>query len=285
MTGSVLLGLGVVVLLVCAAYAVVCAVRPAARMLAGASWYRTGDRHGRAALSRVTAKVAAELVLLVIGAALVFTLASVFVEVLDAVVDEDDLTVIDRPVVDWLAGHRTPGLNRIMIAVTDLGSAVALAVASVAGVTYVSWRLRSWYPLALGVLTLGLVQLLVLGIKVTIGRERPNPPGQVVPETGFSFPSGHSTSSLVGFALLAWLVCMLTGNRTVWATAWLAAAAGAVLVGLSRIYLGVHYPSDVLGGWMLGLTWLAVVAVAVWVWRARTTSRNGNHRTRSSAQR
>ncbi|MFC7760514.1 hypothetical protein ACFQY4_22660 [Catellatospora bangladeshensis] len=109
MTGSVLLGLGVVVLLVCAAYAVVCAVRPAARMLAGASWYRTGDRHGRAALSRVTAKVAAELVLLVIGAALVFTLASVFVEVLDAVVDEDDLTVIDRPVVDWLAGHRTPG--------------------------------------------------------------------------------------------------------------------------------------------------------------------------------
>ncbi len=278
MTGRVLLGLGIVVLLVCAAYAVVCAVRPVAAALTGSSWLKAGDRHGRAALSWVTAKVAAELVLLVIGAALVFTLASVFVEVLDAVVDADDLTVIDRPVVDWLAGHRTTGLNRVVIAVTDLGGAVALTVASIAGVAFVAWRLRSWYPIALGVLTLGLVQMLVLGIKVTIGRERPNPPSQVVPETGFSFPSGHSTSSLVGFALLAWLVCMLTGNRTVWATAWLAAAAGAVLVGLSRIYLGVHYPSDVLGGWLLGLTWLAVAAVAVWVWRARSAARNGNHR-------
>lgn len=278
MTGGVLLGSAIVVLLVCAAYAVVCAVRPAARVLSGATWFRAGDRHGRAVLSWVTAKVAAELVLLAIGAALVFTLASVFVEVLDAVVDDDDLTAIDRPVVDWLAGHRTAGLNRVVIAVTDLGGAAALVVASILGVAHVAWRRRSWYPIALGVLTLGLVQLLVLGIKVTIGRERPNPPGQVVPETGFSFPSGHSTSSLVGFALLAWLVCMVTANRTVWATAWLTAAAGAVLVGLSRIYLGVHYPSDVLGGWMLGLTWLAVVAVAVWVWRARATARNGNHR-------
>ncbi|MEV4415139.1 phosphatase PAP2 family protein [Catellatospora sp. NPDC049609] len=274
MTGSVLLGLGIVVLLVCAAYAVVCAVRPAATALTGSSWIRAGDRHGRAALSWLTAKVAAELVLLALGAALVFTLASVFVEVLDAVVDDDDLTVIDRPVVDWLAAHRTPGLNRVVIAVTDLGGAVALTIASVAAVGYVSWRRRSVYPLALGLLTLGVAQLIVLGIKVAIGRERPNPPGQVVAETGYSFPSGHSTSSLLGFALLAWLVCMLTGNRTVWATAWLAAAGGAVLVGASRVYLGVHYPSDVLGGWTLGLTWLAVVAVAAWVWRMRA-ARNG----------
>jgi undecaprenyl-diphosphatase len=272
---SALLGLGIAVLLVCAAYAVVWAVRPAAAALAGSSWIRAGDRRGRAALSWLTTRMPAEVVLLVLGAALVFTLASVFVEVLDEVVDSDGLTVIDRPVLDWLAAHRTPGLTSIEIAVTNLGGARTLVVASVAAVAYVSWRLRSWYPVVLGVLTLGVVQLLVYGIKVTIARDRPNPPGQVVAASGYSFPSGHSASSLVGFALLAWLVCMLTDSRTVRATAWLAAAAGTVLVGLSRIYLGVHYPSDVLGGWMLGLTWLAVVAVAVRVRRMRSARNSG----------
>lgn len=269
MAGTVLIGLGVATLLVCVAYAAVCAIRPAAAALTRGSWVKAGDRHGRAALSWLTAKVAAEIVLLVVGAALVYTLASVFVEVLDAVVDADDLTVIDRPVVDWLAAHRTHGLTRLQIAITDLGSAVALTVAAVLAVAHAGWRLRSWYPLVLGVLSLGVLQLIVFVIKVVIGRERPHPPGQVVSASGYSFPSGHSASSLVGFALLAWLVCMLTSNRTIWATAWLAAAAGTVLVGLSRVYLGVHYPSDVLGGWALGLTWLAVIAVATRVWQLR----------------
>ncbi|GIF95854.1 phosphatase PAP2 family protein [Catellatospora citrea] len=273
MTGSVLLGLGVVTVLVVAAYAVVCAMRPAAGYVAERRWARASDRHGRAALSWLTARVAGEIVLLVIGAAIVFTLASVFVEVLDAVVDSDDLTVIDRPAVAWLADHRTPGLTRLEIAITDLGSAVALTLAAVVAVAVVGWRKRSWYPLVLALLTLGVLQLIVYAIKEIIGRDRPSPPDQVVTAAGYSFPSGHSASSLVGFALLAWLVCMLTSNRTVWATVWIAAAAGTVLVGLSRVYLGVHYPSDVLGGWALGLTWLAVIAVATRVWQMRSAAK------------
>ncbi|MEU8005635.1 phosphatase PAP2 family protein [Catellatospora sp. NPDC049111] len=275
MAGSVLLGLGVAAVLVVAAYAVVCAVRPGAAYLAGRRWTQASDRHGRAAFTWLTARVAAEVVLLVIGAALVFTLASVFVEVLDAVVDSDDLTVIDRPAVQWLAGHRTLGLTRLQIAITDLGGAVALTLAAVVAVAVVAWRKRSWYPLVLALLSLGALQLIVYAIKEIIGRDRPNPPDQVVTAAGYSFPSGHSASSLVGFALLAWLVCMLTSNRTVWATVWVAAAAGTVLVGLSRVYLGVHYPSDVLGGWALGLTWLAVVAVATRVWQMRVAAKPG----------
>jgi undecaprenyl-diphosphatase len=136
----------------------------------------------------------------------------------------------------------------------------------------VARRRRSWYPVLLAAVGLGVNQILVTVVKTVIARERPDPPGQLVAVNGFSFPSGHSAGSLVGFGVLAWLVCMTTGNRVVWATAWLSAALGTVAVGASRTYLGVHYPTDVLGGWALGLTWLAVLALAARVWQTRSPS-------------
>jgi len=199
----------------------------------------------------------------------VLALAAIFVQILDAVTDADDLTALDRAVSDWLIGHRTPWLTHIEIAITNLGSAFALiTMVSLVGIV-TAIRLRSWYPIVLAAVGLGGSQILVAIIKAAIARPRPNPPAQLVTASGFSFPSGHSASSMVGFGLLAWLVCMLTTDRTVWATAWLAAALGTVAVGASRVYLGVHYPTDVLGGWALGLTWLAVVALAARVWRTR----------------
>jgi undecaprenyl-diphosphatase len=227
------------------------------------------EARGRAGLSWLTVRIAAEVVILAAGAAVVLALAAIFVEILDAVTDADDLTALDRAVSDWLIDHRTPWLTHIEIAITNLGSAAALTtMVSLVGIV-TAIRLRSWYPIVLAVVGLGGSQLLVAVIKAAIARPRPNPPGQLVPASGFSFPSGHSASSMVGFGLLAWLACLLTANRTIWATAWLAAALGTTSVGASRVYLGVHYPTDVLGGWALGLTWLAVVALAAQVWRMR----------------
>ncbi|MEV0271181.1 phosphatase PAP2 family protein [Hamadaea sp. NPDC050747] len=216
----------------------------------------------------MTRWVSAEILVLVAGVFAVLALGGLFVEVLDAVGDADDLTVIDRPTVDWLAAHRTPPLTTVQIAITTLGDAkVLVPVVSLAAIA-VAARRRSWGPILLALAGLGGIHLLTNLIKVLVARPRPNPPDQAVPVTGFSFPSGHTTGSLVGFCLLAWLLCLLTTRIAVRAAAWALAVAGAVLVGLSRVYLGVHYPSDVIGGWLLALTWLGAVAVGARIWQA-----------------
>ena len=269
MRWTALLSLTVAALVIATAYTAVRVLRPTAVRLGSHRWMVAAGARGRAGLSWLTVRIAAELVILAAGAAVVLALAAVFVGILDAVTDAGAPPALDRAVIDWLAGIRTPWLTQVQIAVTDLGSPLALitAVSVVAVVT--ARRLRSWYPVVLAVIGLGGCQILVTVIKTAIARPRPSPPDQLVSATGYSFPSGHSASSLVGFGLLAWLVCLLTTNRTVWATAWLAAALGTAGVGASRVYLGVHYPTDVLGGWALGLTWLAVVALAAQVWRMR----------------
>jgi undecaprenyl-diphosphatase len=223
----------------------------------------TAARRGAKGWSWVTARVTAQVLVLAAGLAIVFALASVFTEILDAVVDADDLTVIDRPTVQWLATHRTSMLTSVQVAITNLGGALVLAIVLAVTAVTAALRVKSWRPIGFAAVTIGGIQLLVYTIKVVIGRDRPGLDTRVVTADGFSFPSGHSASSLVGFALIAWLICMCTPRRTVWATAGIAALLLTIAVGVSRIYLGVHYPSDVLGGWTLGLTWLTAVAVAV----------------------
>jgi undecaprenyl-diphosphatase len=258
MVWSVVVSLAVAAALSASAYALVRFSQRTARRLDAAPVLRPM----RAGLSWLTARMTAQLLVLIAGTALAFALAMVFVEVLDAVVENDDLTAIDRPAVEWIAAHRPGWLTPFVVSVTDLGSKVLLTLAVATAAVVAARRLGSVRPLLLALCALGGCALLVAGIKVVIGRARPDQPHQALAESGFAFPSGHSASALVGWALVAWLVCRLTANRTVWAAAWVSAALLTVAVGLSRIYLGVHYPSDVIGGWTLGAVWLTTVLIA-----------------------
>jgi membrane-associated phospholipid phosphatase len=248
---SVALALAAVAVALGAVYA----TRPAAR------WLR-----GRAPLRRVPSwaadRVRLSLVVLVAGAVAAIALVAVFVEILDAVVDNDDLTVVDRPVVEWIAERRTGGVSSLVIAVTDIGGKVLLAALLASTAVVIAMRLRSWRPIVLAAVAGGGSAVIVAAIKAMIGRDRPDPVQRAIVESGFSFPSGHATSALVILATVAWLVSLVTASRTMRATAWVAAGILAVAIGLSRVYLGVHYPSDVLAGWVLGTSWLITVAVA-----------------------
>ena len=141
----------------------------------------------------------------------------------------------------------SPSLTAMAGGVTALGSAyVTLGVASLASL----WLLLHRAParalmLALIVLT---ERLLVDGLKEWIGRARPDFGVNWLPHS-MAFPSGHSANSMTAFLATA-LILAPPEKRGPWATG---AVVLAVVVGLSRIYLGVHWPSDVVGGWTLGL--------------------------------
>ena len=112
--------------------------------------------------------------------------------------------------------------------------------------------------------------LLQEGIKLAVGRPRPQLWPHLVSVTAYAFPSGHALASATLYPLLAWIV----SRRSSAAGRWAAMAASilvAVFVGFGRLYLGVHWPSDVLAGWGLGA--VQVVAAIRWLERSKASSR------------
>lgn len=157
----------------------------------------------------------------------------------------------DRPVLLFLHGHATPLLDQVMPIVTLLGSRGSMLAVDVLVLLVLLGRRRWASALFWGLAASG-AGLIELGMKHVFGRIRPSLWPSVTPETTFSFPSGHAVGSaafVVALAVLAW--------RTRWR--WPVVLAGSLFVaavGLSRLYLGVHYPSDVLASWMLALAWV-----------------------------
>ncbi|GAA2603386.1 phosphatase PAP2 family protein [Paractinoplanes durhamensis] len=115
--------------------------------------------------------------------------------------------------------------------------------------------------------------LLDPSLKALVGRVRPVVADPIAYGTGNSFPSGHTLGSTITYGMLTLVLLSVTGKK--W-RGWLigAAALVIVLIGLSRIALGVHFLSDVLGGWFLGLAWISVTAYAFRVWRREAGHRN-----------
>lgn len=104
------------------------------------------------------------------------------------------------------------------------------------------------------------------GAKALVDRTRPEVDIPVATVSGLSFPSGHAMGSAITYGvLLLVFLPLLTPRRRRWAV--VAVVALVLLIGLTRVALGVHYPSDVVGGWLLGVLWLAVTAAAFHPWR------------------
>ncbi|MEG8178260.1 phosphatase PAP2 family protein [Nocardia terpenica] len=146
---------------------------------------------------------------------------------------------------------------------SDMGGTGAMA--GVAAVVFAGlvWR-RMWGRAGLvGVATAG-AGVLVVGVKHVVGRSRPPVVDHLVVETNQSFPSGHSLGSIVVIGVLAALLVLGAGRTAVRVAIIAVAAIFVAAVGISRLYLGVHWPTDILGGWSLGGLWLVLCLVA---WR------------------
>lgn len=164
------------------------------------------------------------------------------------------LLVVDEPVQRWVEGHRTAVLDDVFRTVTSLGAGVPVVVAGTA-LALVAWRRSPGVGLAVLAVTLAR-PVVVTVLKAVIGRQRPDL-DPLVPRTGPSFPSGHVVAAMVLWGAVPWVTSLHTRRRELW---WAAVALATVVVGAvaaSRVYLGVHWLSDVVGGVMVGAALLA----------------------------
>lgn len=147
---------------------------------------------------------------------------------------------------------RTPWLTPVMEDFSALAAPVVICAMLLVVAAFAPGKRPGWCALANLVLVVLLNQLLK-GIV-----QRPRPDGfRLISEAGYSFPSGHSMISMAFYGLLAWLVWHYERDRVLRWVFCLAFALVIVMVGVSRIYLGVHYASDVIAGFCVSLVWLA----------------------------
>ena len=153
----------------------------------------------------------------------------------------------------WAVTHRTAAMTTAAAAVTSTGTGVAaFALAAAAGALGAGGS-RWWRGALAAAAVLAICVAVRFGISQAMRRPRPPETDWARTASGFAFPSGHTTTSAVVAALFCLALTRFT-TRTGWRrAARLLVVAWAVTVGLSRIYLGVHWPTDVLGGWLLAL--------------------------------
>jgi membrane-associated phospholipid phosphatase len=189
-----------------------------------------------------------------------------FIELADEV-HELEAMFFDERLLHWFGGQAGPGLDRFFLLASELGYAWGVIPADVGLCLYLLWRRRRREAVFSMLATAGSALLNVLA-KHVFQRQRPALWESIAPESTFSFPSGHAMGSMT---LAAVLVLLAWPTRWRWPVA-VAALAFTLVVGISRLYLGVHWPSDVLGGWAAGLAWVSGVYLVLF--RARDRSRH-----------
>ena len=181
-----------------------------------------------------------------------------FAELADEV-REGEPFAFDAPLLERAHGLAGPGLDRLALWLAALGYRWGVVPVDIALVLVLLGR-RHLREATFAGFALAGSALLNIGTKALFARDRPALWDSIGPEFTYSFPSGHA----MGSATLAWVLVLLA-----WHTRWrwpVLAGAGlfALLVGASRVYLGVHYPSDILAGWAAASAWTATCHLAVY---------------------
>jgi membrane-associated phospholipid phosphatase len=165
-------------------------------------------------------------------------------------------TRLDAAVWSAVARDRTPGLTAVAEALNVWGGTVALGTLAVFAAALLVWRRRRVEAaLMAGAPAVG--GLLDLGFKRGYARPRPPESGHLVEVTGFSLPSGHTLDATIILGTLALVATGLLRRRAARAAVVAAAALAIAVAGAARVYLGVHWATDVLTGWLLGGAWIA----------------------------
>jgi undecaprenyl-diphosphatase len=206
--------------------------------------------------ARLVSRFGSPLILSFAGAILALALFGLLAEE----VFEGDARHFDEVVRQTIHAQASPALTTVMRAFTFLGSVAFVLVASVCAFGAL-WLTGHRRRAVLIVITVVGGLLLMSTLKVVFHRARPDPFFDTALPASYSFPSGHALVSCCFYGAAAALA--LRDQKKTWirATVWTAANIVIFMIGLSRIYLGVHYPSDVIAGYIAATAWVLGVAV------------------------
>ena len=199
---------------------------------------------------------------LTLGALLLVIAMWLFGALLEDILIQHLLVGMDRQVAQWLHAQATPCVTTAMLMISALGSGYAVTVITLGLALLVVWH-RAWERLLVVVLTVPGGAVLNALLKHVFHRARPLFDDPLLVLTTYSFPSGHAMAATVLYGLLA--VYAVRHFRPRRARLLVASVTGVliVLVSFSRLYRGVHYLSDVLGGIAVGVVWLTLCLTAV----------------------
>ncbi len=188
-----------------------------------------------------------------------------FAEIADEVLEKETRS-FDTVILLFLRQQQTPLLDQIMIGVTSLGEPTFLVIVTLVLSVILALR-RQWIQGAVfAIAALGAAGLNIV-LKDVFARARPALWERSVDVRYYSFPSGHAMVSLVIYGLIGYLLASRFKDRSGLILTLTALLIG--LIGLSRLYLGVHWPTDVIAGYAAGLVWLAACILVLDIWQRR----------------
>lgn len=214
-------------------------------------------------LARTLSAHAVLFVTAAVGLVLVVVLTVAGAGIYEAVVDHDGIAGFDQPVLEQAIRQRTATNTLLVTWFTHLGGPVGMTIIASLITVAMVWRWRSRTPLILMVIAVAGSLIMTTVGKVIVGRARP-PLTEAVPpyEYAFSFPSGHALNSTVIAGMVAYLLARRLRTHRARVTAGVAAVTWALAMGMSRVFLGHHWLTDVMFGWVLGCAWLALLVTA-----------------------
>ena len=186
----------------------------------------------------------------------------IFGRLAEDVLSNDPRVSVDQAAATAIYGLMTPALTTFFLVVTTLGSMEAIALVSlVSAVVFGVWR--RWLLFGTWVITTGGSVVLVLLLKALFARPRPYFERPLLLETYYSFPSGHAMEAVVLYGMLAYFAVLALRTWRTRAAVVLGTSLLVLLIGVSRMYLGVHYFSDVVAGFAAGGVWLSTCIMAM----------------------
>ena len=206
---------------------------------------------------------AALILTLAVGAAIATALTYLSAEVYDAVIEADGVAALDHPLLEAAKSVRSPWLDIVATGYTDIAGTIGMPILAATIMVVLAIKRRSWTPVILMLTATAGSLLMTVAGKQLIGRARPPLVDAIPPyEYSPSFPSGHTLNATVIAGVVAYLIILRLDTLRARTLTVLAAGFFAFTVGLSRIYLGHHWFTDVLVAWTLGAVWLVLVITA-----------------------